>query len=90
MRFNDNVETCDTCMREISESDNMGFEDNNLCPGCWSRDMQKHVKTPCKICKEQLGEKPYHYNPETDALAHSECVEDSPLEEQEEWSNDFW
>ena len=92
MRFESELDTlmCDECGRLINVLHDEGFEDHSMCVGCRSRVIIAHQNSKCDVCKKKMGSEDYHYNMEdSDAVAHSTCVENLAEEDQEEWSDDF-
>lgn len=92
MRFKGETITCDICGAEISENNNVGFEDTILCRGCSAVEYKNFLESPCIICGKPMKEDTSDtwYNSDSD-YAHGKCIKtltDQQIED-DGWTNEY-
>jgi len=91
MKFKGFTLYCDECDREYSEWDDVGYEDEQICPVCGSARYKAFIESLCEVCGKPIGKTPDVFVNCDGLYAHKECVENLPEEQQieEEW-NPIW
>lgn len=79
--------TCDDCLEEFSEFDDVGYEDEVVCPVCGSARYNSFINTLCEVCCKPIGKTPDVYSNVDNLFAHKKCIKKLTAKqiEEEEW-----